>query len=88
MAVDIVAVCSAAQEHQSSQTLAIVLAVMFSLYTVVAITLSALTIYSTSAHPEVPTATATAFPAGASAACAGDSGVDVSLVGLRPTHLR
>lgn len=48
MAVDVTAVCDAAAGAQSSQTLAIVLSVMFSLYTVVTIILSALTIYSTS----------------------------------------
>lgn len=48
MAVDIASVCTAADANQSSQTLAVVLSIMFSLYTVVAIALSALTIYSTS----------------------------------------
>jgi len=78
MAVDIVAVCSASQEHQSAQTIAIVLSVLFSLYTITAITLSALTIYSTSAQPT------TAPSASAVETTASDKGmVDMSLVGLR-----
>ena len=48
MAVDIASVCSVATDSQGSQTLAIVLSIMFSLYTIVTIALSALTIYSTS----------------------------------------
>jgi hypothetical protein len=48
MAVDVAAVCSSADANQGSQTLAIVLSVMFVLYTSVAIALSALTIYSVS----------------------------------------
>tara|TARA_Y100000389_G_scaffold137919_1_gene135579 strand:+ start:15429 stop:15683 length:255 start_codon:yes stop_codon:yes gene_type:complete len=48
MAVDVSAMCDAANSSQGTQTLAIVLSVMFSLYLVVTITLSALTIYSTS----------------------------------------
>lgn len=51
MAVDIAAVCAAGDTNQGSQTLAIVLSIMFSIYTVVAIILSALTIYSTSQAP-------------------------------------
>ena len=51
MAVDVAAVCSSADANQGSQTLAIVLSIMFSIYTVVAIALSALTIYSTSQVP-------------------------------------
>ena len=51
MAVDVAAVCSTADANQGSQALAIVLSVMFSIYTVVAIALSALTIYSTSQVP-------------------------------------
>jgi len=48
MAVDIQQVCAVAAEHQSSQDLAIWLSVLFSIYTVVAIALSALTIYTSS----------------------------------------
>jgi len=48
MAIDIASVCTVAADSQGSQTLAIVLSVMFSLYTIVTIALSALTIYSTS----------------------------------------
>jgi hypothetical protein len=48
MAIDIASVCTVASDSQGSQTLAIVLSVMFSLYTIVTIALSALTIYSTS----------------------------------------
>ena len=51
MAVDITAVCASADANQGSQTLAVVLSIMFSIYTVVAIILSALTIYSTSQAP-------------------------------------
>jgi hypothetical protein len=60
MAIDVASVCSTASDSAGSQTLAIVLSVMFSLYTVVTIALSALTIYSTSqsmAPPEVPSNT-------------------------------
>ena len=68
MAIDITAVCQAADSNQGSQTLAIVLSIMFSIYTVVAIILSALTIYSTSQAP--PNAVARALgervPVGAS----------------------
>lgn len=74
MAVDIQAVCAAASDNQSSQILAIVLSVMFSIYTIVAIALSALTIYSTS--QAVPVVDAQALPIGVSAA-------DVPLVALR-----
>lgn len=48
MAIDIASVCATAASNHGSQTLAIVLSTMFSIYTVVAIALSALTIYSTS----------------------------------------
>ena len=48
MAVDIVSVCTVAASNQSSQTLAIVLSILFSVYTVVSIFLSALTIYTSS----------------------------------------
>lgn len=51
MAIDIAAVCSIADSNQSSQTLAIALALMFSIYTVTAIALSALSIYSASQIP-------------------------------------
>lgn len=59
MAVDVTAVCDMAAGAQGSQTLAIVLSVMFSLYTVVTIALSALTIYSTSQAVEPAQATPT-----------------------------
>lgn len=48
MAIDEQRVCSTADANQGSQTLAIVLSIMFSIYTMVAIALSALTIYRTS----------------------------------------
>ena len=48
MAVDIQQVCATAAQHQSSQDLAIWLSVLFSIYTFVAIALSALTIYTSS----------------------------------------
>tara|TARA_B110000046_G_C12852984_1_gene338555 strand:+ start:541 stop:771 length:231 start_codon:yes stop_codon:yes gene_type:complete len=53
MAVDVAAICSMADATQGTQTLAIVLSVMFSVYTIIAIALSALTIYSTSQVPIV-----------------------------------
>jgi len=53
MAVDVAAICSTADANQGTQTLAIVLSVMFSVYTIIAIALSALTIYSTSQVPIV-----------------------------------
>jgi len=48
MAVDITVVCTLASENQSSQDLAIWLSILFSIYTVVSIALSALTIYTSS----------------------------------------
>jgi len=48
MAVDITAVCTLSSENQSSQNLAIWLSVLFSIYTVISIALSALTIYTSS----------------------------------------
>ncbi len=48
MAVDIVAVCAVASNNQSSQSLAIILSVLFSVYTLVSVALSALTIYTSS----------------------------------------
>lgn len=48
MAVDILQVCTLSSENQSSQELAIWLSVLFSIYTVVSIALSALTIYTSS----------------------------------------
>lgn len=48
MAVDISTVCELASENQSSQTLAVVLSVLFSVYTAISIALSALTIYTSS----------------------------------------
>tara|TARA_B110000902_G_scaffold241906_1_gene292720 strand:- start:51 stop:332 length:282 start_codon:yes stop_codon:yes gene_type:complete len=48
MAVDIAEVCKVASENQSGQELAIWLCIMFSVYTVVSIALSALTIYTSS----------------------------------------
>jgi hypothetical protein len=48
MAVDIVAVCAVASNHQASQSLAIWLSVLFLIYTTVSILLSALTIYTAS----------------------------------------
>ena len=59
MAIDVASVCATASASQGSQTLAIVLSVMFSLYTVVTIALSALTIYSTSQSVQPPTLTPT-----------------------------
>jgi len=58
MAIDITSVCATASTSQGSQTLAVVLSIMFSLYVVVSIALSALTIYSTS--QVTPTAHASA----------------------------
>lgn len=55
MAIDVGSVCATASASHGSQTLAIVLSVMFSLYTVVTIALSALTIYSTSQSVQPPT---------------------------------
>ena len=61
MAVDVVAVCAVATNNQASQSLAIVLSVLFSLYTIVSIALSALTIYTSSQQrmdaPAKPAAT-------------------------------
>ena len=48
MAVDITAVCTLSSENQSSQTLAVWLSVLFSIYTMISIALSALTIYTSS----------------------------------------
>ena len=48
MAVDITQVCTLAANNQSSQDLAIWLSILFSIYTVVSIALSALTIYTSS----------------------------------------
>ena len=48
MAVDITAVCKLSVENQSSQQLAIWLSLLFSIYTIVSIALSALAIYTTS----------------------------------------
>ena len=48
MAVDVVAVCALATSNQASQTLAIVLSVLFSVYTIVSIALAGLTIYTSS----------------------------------------
>jgi hypothetical protein len=48
MAVDITDVCTLSSDNQSSQGLAIWLSVLFSIYTVVSIALSALTIYTSS----------------------------------------
>ena len=47
MAVDLVEVCSLAAENQSSNQIAIGLLVVFSIYTLLAIALTALTIYAT-----------------------------------------
>ena len=48
MAVDITTVCALSSENQSSQELALWLSVLFSIYTLVSIMLSALTIYTSS----------------------------------------
>ena len=48
MAVDITQVCTLSSDNQSSQTLAVWLSVLFSIYTVISIALSALTIYTSS----------------------------------------
>ena len=48
MAVDITEVCTLSSDNQSSQSLAIWLSVLFSIYTVISIALSALTIYTSS----------------------------------------
>ena len=48
MAVDIVSVCAVASSNQSSHSLAIILSVLFSVYTLVSVALSALTIYTSS----------------------------------------
>ncbi len=65
MAIDVVSVCATASSNQGSQMLAVVLSIMFSLYTVVAIVLSALTIYSTSqVNPTAPQSIATALVGG------------------------
>ena len=48
MAVDILQVCTLASENQSGQQLAVWLSIMFSIYTIVSIALSALTIYTSS----------------------------------------
>lgn len=81
MAVDIQAVCAAASDNQSTQILAIVLSVMFSIYTIVAIALSALTIYSTS--QVVPLVDAQSISA--NALPVGGYTSDVPLVTLRHT---
>ena len=83
MAVSIVDVCSEAQEHQSAQTLAIVLSIVFSVYTCVAVALSALTIYSTSSHsnePEAPLGIPVSATAGR--ATAAQTQVEASLASL------
>ena len=51
MAVDIISVCSDASNNQSGSDLAIVLSVLFSLYTIVSIGLTAHTIYVSSTIP-------------------------------------
>ena len=48
MAVDLQSVCTLASDNQASQDLAVWLSVLFSIYTVVSIALSALTIYTSS----------------------------------------
>ena len=48
MAVDIAEVCRDSAENQSGSDLAIWLCVMFSIYTIISIALSALTIYTSS----------------------------------------
>jgi len=48
MAVDLLSVCTLASENQSSQELAVWLSILFSIYTIVSIALSALTIYTSS----------------------------------------
>ena len=86
MAIDVASVCSTATDSAGSQTLAIVLSVMFSLYTVVTITLSALTIYSTSQSLAPAQALPTvldAIPLGPRDATSIGAGVPVSLVALR-----
>ena len=86
MAIDVASVCSTATESAGSQTLAIVLSVMFSLYTVVTIALSALTIYSTSqslAPAQVTPTVVDAIPLGPRDATSIGAGVPVSLAGLR-----
>lgn len=52
MAIDISAQCALASENSSTQTLAIVLSVLFSTYTMLTIMLTAITIKSTSAAVE------------------------------------
>ena len=78
MAVDIVDLCAAASANQGSQNLAVVLSVVFSLYTVCAITLSALTIYSTSQTTSLAGARIDSVDS-----VVGASVDSVSLVGLR-----
>ncbi len=86
MAIDVASVCSTAQDSTGSQTLAIVLSVMFSLYTIVTIALSALTIYSTSQSlapaQETPTVV-DAVPIRSRDATSIGASVPVSLTGLR-----
>ena len=61
MAVDVVQVCATATTNQSSQSLAVLLSVLFSVYTFVAIALSALTIYTSSeVRPSLATRTSMA----------------------------
>ena len=89
MAVDITAVCTLSSENQSSQTLAVWLSVLFSIYTVVSIALSALTIYTSSqVGPPGRTAGKPALTRANTAAWAGaDDGPDgiplVAVGGLR-----
>jgi len=89
MAIDIQDVCATAAQHQSSQDLAIWLSVLFSIYTFVAIALSALTIYTSSQMGAAkaqrpPGATGPRVQETSIVGYAGDGGIDgVSLVGLR-----
>ena len=86
MAIDVASVCSTAQDSAGSQTLAIVLSVMFSLYTIVTIALSALTIYSTSQSLAPAQATPTvvdAVPINPRDATSIGASVPVSLTALR-----
>lgn len=87
MAVDIVSVCMVASNNQSSQALAIVLSILFSVYTVVSILLSALTIYTSSQVVTIPDAAGKAPRAvGPSTVFVAHAGSDVPLMAMHPSR--
>ena len=84
MAIDVASVCATAASNHGSQTLAIVLSIMFSIYTIVAIALSALTIYSTSQSVvQPPGGLSTAVAAVTTPVGVASDARDVPMVALR-----